>query len=234
MPRALPLLLCATLLAPSCLSPEPGVNPPPDTELRATLRALKDVRGGEFEVTEAASNSGTSEDELVRELQSLAFRYPRHVPTLVANAAVSYERGDPVNAQKYLDQALDVDPGHVHASLLRVRIAAEEGSLQYASRWLRSQLELAPDNTAVREAYAGVLYLQSEYKDAEQELDNVERLLGPEHEDAWRLAYHRGLIAEARGDLGRAEELYGRCSELNPEFERGMRRWRWMQSSSSR
>ena len=163
MPRALSLLaLSALLLAPSCLTPDPGIEPPPDAELQRTLEALRDSRGGAFE-----DSSERSEDKLLGELRGLAFKHPRHVPTLVANAAVAYEQGDPVGAQRYVDQALDVDPGHVHATLLRVRIAAEGGSLQYASRWLRSQLQLAPDNATVREAYAGILYLQAEYEQAE-------------------------------------------------------------------
>lgn len=227
MLRTLPLSLLAALLAPACLSPAPGVDPPPDSELRNNLELLREVRGGAFDGT-----SNESESEVVRELQTLAFKYPRHTQILIANAAVAYDGGDPVMAQKYLDQALEVDPGHVSATLLRVRIAAEEGSLQYARRRLDDQLQLAPDVPELREAYAGVLYLLSEYDEAEDELDVAEHLVGPEGESGWRIAYHRGLIAEARGDRRLAEEHYQRCAELNPDFERGARRWRWIQSSN--
>ena len=91
----------------------------------------------------------------MREMRNLATLHPRHVPTLVANAALAYEGGDPVRAQKYLDQALRVDPGHVQATLLRIRIARSSARTWDASWSSRASTEWQGqrrerDNTAVR------------------------------------------------------------------------------------
>jgi Flp pilus assembly protein TadD len=51
------------------------------------------------------------------------------------------------------------------------------------------------------------------------ELDAAEKALArAEHlgRDQWSIAYHRGLIAERRGDVGAARVQFRKANELNP------------------
>lgn len=217
------------LAGAGCLTPSPRHVGSPDTQLESLLVDLRDTRGGTFERDRAVGSDEAGREAMVsREVSALALRFPRHVPVLVANASLAFERRDFIGAQKYLDQALQLDPVHAEATLLRVRIAAEAGNLPYARRKLREQLALAPDHAELREAHSGVLYLLGEYEEALAELDVADRLRGDEAE-TWKTNYHRGLIAEAQGDLDEAQEFYRLSCEENPEFELAARRHRWLE-----
>lgn len=206
--------------------------PSPDAELAQLLLELKRLRGGSLEGSLEDRGTRSRENEIARELREMTLVHPRHVPTLVANAAVAYEGNDSTGAQRFLDQALRLQPDHVSATLLRVRIAAEAGNLPYSLRKLEEQIQLAPDSPALRETRAGVYFLLEDYERALFDLDTVERLRGDE-EDSWRTEYHRGLIAEAQGLNQKAQDHYFRCRELNPDFEAAERRWYWLESSES-
>lgn len=233
------LLVAIVLLSslPSCLTPPPSRVGSPDEELGTLLEQLHDARGGTF-AKEAgiADTAAAREGRIRREIERLAVVHPRHVPVLVANASLAYERNDPVGAQKYLDQALALDPSHTQATLLRVRIAAEAGNLPYARRMLRDHLELAPDRPELHEALGGILYLTGDYDEALAALDVADRLreVPVEGEPATPSVthYHRGLIAEARGDFAVALESYRRSQEQSPDFEPAAVRLKWLEASS--
>ena len=59
-------------------------------------------------------------------------------------------------------------------------------------------------------------FLQSDWEAAEKRLRAAERLGAPD----WRVAYHRGLIAEARGRIDEAEAHYRRSLDASPSFTR--------------
>ncbi len=226
--RRTPLLLFLLLGAWGCVSPAPSRVTSPDVELEALLESLRDARGGTYADTGDNSRSSAEREGALQEgLRRLALTHPTHVPTLVANAALAYERRQPIQAQKYLDQALHHDPNHVPATLLRVRIASESGNLPYARRKLSDLIQVVPDSAEVREAYSGVLYLDGDYDGAARELDMVDRLRG-DGSMVWRTDYHRGLIAEAQGNYIRAGEFYRRSQELAPGFAPAARRARWL------
>ena len=236
MSHRFPLLRAATRFAliaafacSACLSPPPSYVGSADAQLEQLLVGLRDVRGGGFEREgPTGTQAAAMEGQLIREVRGLALAFPRHVPILVANASLAYERRDFVGAQKYLDQALQVDPVHREATLLRVRIAAEAGNLPYARRKLGEQLAYAPDDADLREAHSGVLYLLGDFDEALEELDVADRLR-EDGEGRWRTDYHRGLIAEARGELEEARDFYRESHEQNPDFEPAARRWRWLE-----
>ena len=221
------LLLAFCSLA-SCLTPTPTWYGKPDQELEALLSQLRDVRGGAFEGEASRAPESPQEGELVRAIEALSLTYPSHVPVLVACASLAYERSDSVRAQKLLDQALAIRPDHVPATLLRVRIASEAGNLPYARRRLTEQLQLTPDDSVLHEAYAGVLYLLGDYEEALLELDLSDRLRRAP-QGGWSTNYHRGLIAEAQGDLGAALGYYQLSCAQNTEFEPAARRRRWLE-----
>lgn len=230
---------CVFILVASCVTSSPPTRvESPELRLESLLLQLQRARGGDFagEAHGRGDHSVATEGEVLRELRSLALRFPSHVPTLVANASVAYESQDTIGAQKLLDQALRVDPTHVGATRLRVRIAAEAGNLPFARRRLLEALNVAPDDPELREALAGVHYLLGDLDAARRELDLAETLDGTLDGGsgvAWRIAYHRGLIAEAEGDDATALAEYLRCEDLRPEFEPATRRRRWLEGVGS-
>ena len=202
-----------------------------DAKLETLLNSLQRARGGSLSDVESEDGSNdylsARELEIARDLRRLGFEHPRHIPTLVANAALALEANDPVGAQRYLDQALRLDPGHLHGTLLRVRVAAEQGNLPYALRRVREQLEQCPDDPRLRETLAGVQYLLGDYAAAREQLD-LAQALGESSAADWRIEYHRGLVAEGEGLVSVAREHYRKSQELNERFVPAQRRWRWL------
>ncbi|MEM6673906.1 MAG: tetratricopeptide repeat protein [Planctomycetota bacterium] len=209
-----PLLLAAiSLCASACVTPRPTAIVEPDSALAAALSQGSD---GEF-----------VRPNMVREVRSLALSHPNHVPTLLADAALAHDAGATERARASLERALSVDPGHVDSLLLYTRISSETGNLSVAEKRLREAIQVRPDDSRLREALAGVLYLQSDFDDALAELETADALAG---EDAprWRTNYHRGLVAEARKNMVLAHEMYQLSWLENPDFEPALRRLRWL------
>ena len=234
------VLLLTLAVTTSCLTPDLEEQQSPDEELSRLLQELREVRGGSFSRTRHGSLSRSEvavrEGELVAGVRKLSFVYPRHVPVLVATAALEYEAGRLVAAQRQLDQALSLEPTHVPATALRIRIAAEQGNLPYARRSLEEQLRMSPDSAFLHESMAGLLYLLGEYENAQRELTLAGRLSVGDQTDErvrnWRLQYNLGLVAEAQGKIATAKRHYARAHELQPEFEHAQRRWRWLELMS--
>jgi len=153
-------------------------------------------------------------------LRRLGAEFPHEPSVLMANAVVSYEVGHPTRSQAYLDTLLALRPGHAEATLLRSRIASEEGNLPFARRLLRDSIELSPAHPGLREAAASVAYLAGDLPEAQRHLRAAERLGAP----GWRVAYHRGVVAEAADDPSAAAAHYRRSLELRPDYERARAR----------
>jgi len=205
--RALALLLGLQLAA--CVSPPVGGGPPADERLEWIL----------------SNQEGSTQEELARDLRVLTLDHPRHVPSLVADAAMSIETGRTDRAIALLDTVLNAEPDHVDAVLLWTRVAARSGDLAGARRRVEAALRTRPDSPELHEADASLMYLEDRFDEAIQALDRADALRG---EGSWRSAYHRGLIDEARGELEAAEGHYSRCVELDPSFEPAARRLRWI------
>ncbi len=153
-------------------------------------------------------------DRARNEIERLALEYPGHVRTLMTCAVLSYECKEPEKAQNFLDQLFRAEPAHPDAGVLRSRIAIDEGNLPLAKRVLEMQIQYRPDHAGLREAHSGVLYLSGELEGAGRSIDAAERLGAP----AWRVAYHRGLLAEAAGDAAAARRQYEAAAQANPAF----------------
>ena len=223
-PRGVLATLLLLSIAAGCRTHLRLQNGVPEVELEDALQELQDLRGGELR-GKASVADAEREALLTDRIERLAFEHPDHPPTLVARAALAYERRDAVTAQRHLDQALRLDPTSVPATLLRVRIAAEQGNLPLARRKLDEQLALRPDEPALHEARAGLHYLDEDHELALEELALAERLGA---RDPWRLDYHRGLIFEAMSEPAEAQRYYRSCTEANPEFLPAARRERWL------
>ncbi|MDJ0521169.1 MAG: tetratricopeptide repeat protein [Planctomycetota bacterium] len=136
--------------------------------------------------------------------EALLFHYPRHVPTLLFTAVLAYEAGEPREAEQRLDDLLALEPSHPEAAVLRSRIALEDGNTPFATRLLTDQIRMRPDHAGLREAAAAAYYVAGDIPAAVEALDGAERLGAP----TWRVAYHRGVLAEANGDESGARTHY--------------------------
>jgi len=157
--------------------------------------------------------SGVDQCELLRaEIDRLAQLCPQSQPALLANAALAYDERQVFKAQQLLDQLLSAPGPNPKAAALRTRIAMEEGNLPYALRFSEQHMRLSPDDAGLREVHASALFLTGRYKEALRDLAVAERLGAP----GWRIAYHRGLIAEASRNLDEAIASYQEAARLRP------------------
>ena len=193
----------------ACVPPPVGGGPPAYERLEWIL----------------SNQEGLTLEELARDLRVLTLEHPRHVPSLVADAAVSIETGRTDRAIALLTTVLTAEPDHVDGVLLWTRVAARSGDLAGARRRVEAALRTRPDSPELHEADASLMYLEDRLEEAMEALDRADALRG---EESWRSAYHRGLIDEARGELEAAERHYSRCTELDSSFEPAARRLRWI------
>ncbi len=148
------------------------------------------------------------------EIERLSVEFPRHVPTLFANAALAYDHAEFAKCQSYCDRLFSIQPVHADAAVLRSQVAIREGDLPFAKRMLETQKNYTPDHARLREALSATLYLMKDYEGAGRELDAAERLGAA----AWRVAYNRGLIAEGKGDAAGAMAAYEAALAAKADF----------------
>ena len=183
----------------------------PDLQLSRVLTPLEDLRAKGCVLEDGTSGQPRC-DALRQELSRLTVVCPTHAPTLLANAVVSYDEHQVVQAQQLLDQVLMLSGPHPDAAALRARIAIDEGNLPYARRLLEQQIRVSPDSAALHETYGAALYLNKQLPEAQKELTTAGALGAP----AWRIAYHLGLVAEAAGRLDEARQRYTEAVGGNP------------------
>jgi len=148
------------------------------------------------------------------QIERLAVEYPRHVPTLMANAAIAYEEREKEKSKRYLDALFSVEHSHPDAAVLRSRVALDEGNMPLARRVLETQIAYTPYEAGVHEAYSSVLYMSRDLDGAIREINLAEKQGAPK----WRVAYNRGLIAEAAGRHTDAQRYFQAAVDENPEF----------------
>lgn len=170
-----------------------------------------------------ACKNGTAEEDgriLVdcdrqwNDIERLSLEFPGHTPTLMANAVIAYGERAPQKSQRYLDALFAIEKSYPEAAVLRSRVAMDEGNMQLARRVLEMQTAYTPNHAGVREALSSVLYMNHDLEGAEKELAQAEKLGAP----AWRVAFNRGLIAEAAGRPADAQRQYRAALDGNPDF----------------
>jgi len=199
------LLVLGVLTLASCtvFNPKRHEAPrDPDAEAAAIRQTWHQVRRGAKEAEDGGRV--VVEERLLDRAESVALEYPKHEGILMLCAGLSYSLDRPERARAFLDSLLDADPTHAEAAALRARIAIEQGRVPYATGLLERTIELRPDSSDLRETLASALYLSDRMAEAAHALDAAERLGAP----AFRVAYNRGLIAEATGRPGAAAEFY--------------------------
>jgi tetratricopeptide (TPR) repeat protein len=159
-------------------------------------------------------------DRVRLELERLSLEFPGHVPTLMTNAAWAYDARETIKAQRYLDTLFSKQPIHPEAAVLRAHIAIDESNIPYARRLLEAQIRYTPDHALLREAHSGALFMAKDYDGASSEILMAERLGAPPA----RVAYHRGLIAEATGKTDEARKHFKAASDADPKDPRAKSR----------
>ncbi|MGH0034496.1 MAG: tetratricopeptide repeat protein [Myxococcota bacterium] len=194
----------------------------PDVRLSAIVETWRDQQAAGIGCQDGYEAQRPVVDcrRLMKALERLALDFPRHPDILFAAATLAREDGMPDKAQSYLAALSLVRPIHPEAGILRARIAMDQGNLPLAERALREQIELAPDHSGLREVFASVAYLRGDFDVATRRLRAAERLGAPD----WRIAYHRGLVAEAQGRTDEASAHYRRSIDANPGFARARSR----------
>ncbi|MEM8709829.1 MAG: tetratricopeptide repeat protein, partial [Planctomycetota bacterium] len=148
--RCLALL---TVLITSCVSPPIGHEPGADERLRSVL-------------SQYPAGSDADAQRLDRDVRSIHLDHPRHVPTLVADAALAIEAGDGERAMFLLDQALALEADNVDAAVLAVGQSVRDGDVRGAQRRLDDALRLRPDHPALHEASASIEFVEERYAEA--------------------------------------------------------------------
>ena len=213
---SLALALATVGLLAACQSPPPPNPHSARQRLEPLVEAWERARleDGGCEQRKATETPLIDCEAVSRAILRLAVEFPRDPDVLLAAAVVDFDRGREQSALKTLDVLRRVEPIHPKAAVLRTRIAIDEGNLRFARRLLDEQRELTPDHAGLWEMLASIAYLQGEYAEADRNLVVALRLGAP----AWRVAYHRGLVAEASGRLERAARAYADCLEAAPDF----------------
>lgn len=218
------LALCVLATLSACNSPGMGYRSP-ETDPDVRLIGLMGVHRGE-DVTQSCPNGcadrGKPNCERCRHLidergrividhertrnavERLAVEFPNHAPTLFAAASLAYDNGEKERAAGFLDELLARHAVHPEAAVLRSRIAIQEGNLPGAKRTLEQQIQFTPDHYGLREALSATQFLDGRLRESLTQLEIAERLGAP----AWRVAFNRGLIAEAAGNSRGAIEQY--------------------------
>lgn len=208
------LIAAVALFASGCASSSFGhrdENCSPDQRLDGLLQAYEEGRNDGIN---SSGNLLVDCERARNAIERLALEFPGHARTLMAAGALAYEAGEPEKAQNYLDAVFKLQPAHPEAGVLRSRIAMDDGNNQLAARVLATQIQYTPDNAALREAQSFVLSMTGDYDGARAALDAAESLGAP----AWRVAYHRGVVAELAGQAGEARTQYQACIDANPSF----------------
>ena len=213
------LAACALATLAACATDPFGhrdANCDPDDRLADLMHVWQDCRSGDCDGTRGSGRTHVliDCDRIQNEIERLSLQFPQHVPTLMANATIAYDHREAVKAQRYLDALFSIEPIHPEAAILRSRIAIEQGNHAAAARLLETQVAYTPDHAGLREAQSAELYMTGDLANARTALDVAEALGAP----AWRIAYNRGLIAEAAGDASAAQKQYEAAVAGNPGF----------------
>jgi len=187
--------------ASACASLNPDYQQLPDDALRELLATAPNT----------AAMSEVDRERIQFGVERLATRYPSHVPSQVAAAAIAQASGQTQRAQGYADRAIELHPANVEARCVRVRIAVADGSMSLARKLVDDGIRMRPDAAPLYEASAWLHQLNSQYDDAVDALDAAAALGAP----PWRIAFHKGLAEELRGDADKAAAHYRAALNAN-------------------
>jgi tetratricopeptide (TPR) repeat protein len=142
-------------------------------------------------------------EELILEAEQLAQQYPKSESLLVLLGQLELERLNTSAAERYLQQALSLDPRYAEAYFFLSRVYREENDFTGARWALRRSLSLGPENHQVKIHYLKGLIEDERWQEAGDFLKNY--YLDPTNPD---VIFLKGVIAKEKGDFHQAEQLF--------------------------
>ncbi|MFW5683168.1 MAG: tetratricopeptide repeat protein, partial [Phycisphaeraceae bacterium] len=131
------------------------------------------------------------------EARSLLGEVPQEGTSLVLLAMAAQQAGDNEQARRLADRAIEDDPGHREARLLRARLAANAGDVELALSDVNRVLSQSPDDAAARNLLAGLQAATGNYIAAAREYEAL--LDRSPRSDALRGQLTRSLLRAGRG-----------------------------------
>jgi tetratricopeptide (TPR) repeat protein len=167
------------------------------------------------EVTAARGNLLAGQglfDAAIADLDAALQRYPGH-PTLEYQRATVLERAgrkrESVAAFKALARKRPEDPGIANA--LGFTLADHRAELGQAEKLVKRALDISPDNPAIQDSQAWVLFRRGKKQDAAAILEHAYRnLRDPE------IGAHYGEVLWSLGDQGRAHYVWQQALNVDP------------------
>ncbi len=168
------------------------------------------------EVTAARGNLLASQghfDAAIADLNAALVRFPAH-PTLEYQLATVLERAgkkrESVAAFKALARKRPDDPGIANA--LGFTLADHRAELGNAEKLVKQALNVSPDNPAIQDSQAWVLFRRGKTQDAATILERAYRnLRDPE------IGAHYGEVLWTLGDQGRAHYVWQQALNVDPQ-----------------
>ncbi len=157
-------------------------------------------------VAEARNLDEGENQRLLTALSGLAERYPEQAPLWYARALDRRQQSDLDGALNAVDTALDRDPDHREARLLRTQILFEQGRRDKALSELRDIVDDAPQARRPRVAYVRLLLASGQYDQANEQLT----VLAEQNPRDLDLQYSLALLALESGAMDSAEAILER------------------------
>ncbi len=154
-------------------------------------------------VTEARHLDDQGNKALLVVLAGLADRYPKEAPLWYARALSERESGNTGAAMDAINQALDVQPDHIEAQLLKAQLMFDQGHSDQALRYLRARVNDHADSRRLRLAYIRLLLATGDADEAKNQLRTLAER-NPEDQD---LQYSLALTALDSGTPKAAEAI---------------------------
>jgi tetratricopeptide (TPR) repeat protein len=208
-------IIAVVTVAAGCASVPPRIDVSCGDADRVARDALDRI--GAIEAAPEGCSSAAWGQECQRQrdrVRRLTVSCASHADVLVADAWLSYADHDIERARDDLDAALTLPDAQPDAAALRARLALEDGDVAFALRLSQEQLARTPDHAALHEVRAAAFYAAGRLSDASTELAIAVTLGAP----AWRVAYDRGLLAEASGQSADAARHYEAALAARPRW----------------
>lgn len=122
------------------------------------------------------------------------------------------------DAQRYLEQALELGEGPEVYNLLAYVYALQKKLLDKALSYVRRALEQDPENIAYQDTLGWVYYQQGDYEKALEVFASIlVRLDGMDFEGMDEIYYHAGMVYDALGRSSEARALWEKGLVINPK-----------------
>lgn len=142
-------------------------------------------------------------------MDQLLASHPNQPEALFTAAGLAYQRGEPEQAQTYLERLESLAPMHARALALKAELLRQLGHEDDALATYQEALKTFPQEASLRLSYARMLLDLKRTGEAREQF----RLLGKQLPDNTEIAFTEGLLAVHSGDLDRAETLFRRLAE---------------------